>query len=189
MKAISWPAFARCGARCSGLGTSGSDWRAQLDRARCGVHPQLARTISSVGSISNRGGSEGSSIRSSSREQARSPSSRIGWWTVVRAGESSAPGKMSSKPTTATSSGTRTPAGDQLANGADRHLVVAADDRVRQLAARLGEEVQRGTLAADRGEPALDHAGQHRARVVGRAPLRTRSVVARASGASDGPAR
>ena len=49
-------------------------------------------------------------MRSSSRAQARSPSMRIGWCTVVSGGSHRLPGKMSSKPTTATSSGTRTPA-------------------------------------------------------------------------------
>ncbi len=62
-----------------------------------------------MGSSSVTGRSDGSAIRSSSRAQARSPSSRIGWWMVVSGGSNRLPGKMSSKPTTAMSSGTRMP--------------------------------------------------------------------------------
>src|ERR1039458_1396057 len=54
--------------------------------------PQLSRTTSSVGSSSTREGSEGSAIRSSRREQARSPRRRIGWCTVVSEGAITIPG-------------------------------------------------------------------------------------------------
>ena len=79
------------------------------DRGWAG-QPQLSLTISVVGSRSARRGRAGLAIRSSSMEQARSPSSRIGWWTVVSGGVSMAPRCMSSKPVTAMSSGTRIPA-------------------------------------------------------------------------------
>ena len=75
-----------------------------------GGQPQLDRSTSSVGSNCALGRRPGRAIRSSRRVQACSPSSRIGWWTVVSGGSYRLPGKMSSKPTTATCSGTRTPA-------------------------------------------------------------------------------
>ena len=75
-----------------------------------GGQPQLDRSTSSVGSNCTLGRRPGRAIRSSRRVQACSPSSRIGWWTVVSGGSYRLPGKMSSKPTTATCSGTRTPA-------------------------------------------------------------------------------
>ena len=74
-----------------------------------GGQPQLLRKTSSVGSSSTVVGRSGLAMRSSSREQARSPSSRIGWWIVVSEGSNRLPGKMSSNPVTESSSGTRTP--------------------------------------------------------------------------------
>ena len=72
-----------------------------------GGQPQLERSTSSVGSTSTVGRSDGSPIRSISRSQARSPTLRIGWWIVVSGGSHKLAGKMSSKPTTAMSWGTR----------------------------------------------------------------------------------
>ena len=74
-----------------------------------GGQPQLDRMTSSVGSSSTLGRSAGLAIRSISRSQARSPILRIGWCTVVSGGSVRLAGKMSSNPTTATSSGTRIP--------------------------------------------------------------------------------
>ncbi len=62
-----------------------------------------------MGSTSSFGRSEGLAIRSMSRSQARSPMARIAWCTVVSGGSHRLAGKMSSKPTTAMSSGTRMP--------------------------------------------------------------------------------
>jgi hypothetical protein len=74
-----------------------------------GGQPQLDRNTSSVGSTSTLGRSDGSAIRSIRRSQARSPMPRMAWCTVVSGGSHRLAGKMSSKPTTAMSCGTRMP--------------------------------------------------------------------------------
>ena len=54
----------------------------------------------------------------------------------------------------------------QLAHRSDRHLVVAAGDGVGQFAARCGEKLADGPLAADRGEPSLEAPQQPHALVL-----------------------
>ena len=133
-----------------------------------GGQPQLDLSTSSAGSSSILGRSDGSAIRSSSRSQARSPILRIGWCTVVSGGSVRLAGKMSSKPTIATSSRDPDAVRGERADHADGHLVVRADDRVGQRLARpagAGEQPLRGLLAAVHGEPPVERAGQHRARV------------------------
>jgi len=55
----------------------------------------------------------------------------------------------------------------QLADGPDRHLIVAADDRIWQLPARPGQDLAHGQLAADSSEPALEEPCHGRPRVLG----------------------
>ena len=55
----------------------------------------------------------------------------------------------------------------QLAHGPDRHLIVAADDRVGQFPARRGQDLTHCQLTADSGEPALEGPGHGRTRVLG----------------------
>ncbi len=57
-----------------------------------GGQPQLDRSTSSTGRTSALGRKPGLIIRSISRMQARSPSLRIGWWTVVSGGSLRQPG-------------------------------------------------------------------------------------------------
>jgi hypothetical protein len=56
-----------------------------------GGQPQLCRSTNSVGRSSTRCGRLGAAMRSRSWTQARSPSERIGWWTVVSGGSHPAP--------------------------------------------------------------------------------------------------
>ena len=135
--------------------------------AGLGSQPQLSLMMSSAGRRSARGGRAGSAIRCSRREQARSPSSRIGWRIVVSGGASRAlrlhvveadHGDVSRDPY---------PGRLQLAHGPDRRLVVAADDRVRQFPARPGQDLAHCQLAADGSEPALEGPGHGRPRVLG----------------------
>src|SRR5262249_4957918 len=77
------------GAAAAGAGTPGRAPRSPGTGRRVivpGGQPQLDRSTRSVGSTSTFWRRLGLAIRSSSRLHARSPSSRIGWWTVVSGG-------------------------------------------------------------------------------------------------------
>ena len=97
--------------------------------------PQLRRTTSWVGRTTSRRSRRAVADAGRGRPARRAaPRSCIGWRTVVSGGARCRVAAMSSKPVTATSAGTLTFARLSTGERADRHLVVAADDRVGQLA-------------------------------------------------------
>ena len=165
-----------------------------VDGARRAAEPRRAGSRSSPAARARsaaarrRGAAPGCAMRSSSRAQARSPSRRIGWCTVVSDGSNRLPGKMSSKPTTATSSGHPHAGRGEGLEDADRHLVVRADDGVRQVVAAVGEQSARPPPRrfAD-AEDAPVGADDLGVRVGGSTTASSASRRSLASGASGGP--
>ena len=98
------------------------------------VHPQESRCTNVASSRSVRTGRDGSSRRDSSSSTAREPSSVVGWrMTVSRGANRSAHSKSSKRDERDVVGDLQAALGDR-AQQADRHEVVAADDRGRRFA-------------------------------------------------------
>ena len=89
-----------------------------------------ARRTSSVARITRRGTGSAASSDSTSRRAISWPISSMGWRTLVRCGVVDMAIAMSSKPTTATSAGTRRPDAVMHGQGAGGHQVRRREDGV-----------------------------------------------------------